>query len=122
MTFGEFKKLNYTDDLPMEYALVQSLYEGKINIFEVTNAYTTALEKERHIKRMRFEEACVNLTQLLSKNYKGKDLKEAQQRAIHTLNMSETFPHNGYNEMYDYTEETKEKWDDFCKMIYGTEL
>ena len=122
MTFGEFKELNYPYDLPMEHALVQSLFEGKINILEVINAYSTALEKERRIKKLRFEEACINLVQLLSGNYEGKDLKEAQQRAIHTLNMSETLPHNVYNSKYSYTEETKKDWDDFCKMIYGENL
>lgn len=122
MTFGEFKQLDYDKDLPMEYALVQSLFEGKINIIEVNNAYSIALEKERRIKDLRFEEACVNLTQLLSGNYKGENLKEAQQRAIHTLNMSRTLPHNIYNEKYSYTEETKNKWDEFCKTIYHEEL
>ena len=122
MTFGEFKQLNYDSDLPMEYALVQSLFEGKINIIEVNNAYSIALEKERRIKHLRFEEACVNLSQLLSGNYKGENLKEAQQRAVHTLNMSRTLPHNIYNEKYSYTEETKKKWDEFCKTIYGEEL
>lgn len=122
MTFGEFKNLNYRDDLPMEDALVQTLFDGKINIIEVNNAYSTALSKERHIRRMRFEEACVNLIQLLSGNYKGRDLKEAQRRAIHTVNMSETFPHNVYNEKYGYTEETKKEWDKFCEMLYGTKL
>ena len=122
MTFGEFKQLGYDSDLPMEYALMQSLFEGKINILEVNNAYSIALEKERRIKRLRFEEACINLTQLLFGNYKGENLKEAQQRAIHTLNMSETLPHNVYNEKYSYTEETKKKWDKFCKNIYGEEL
>lgn len=119
MTYREFKKLGYPEDLPMEYALVQALLGQKINILEVNNAYSMALEKERHIKKMRFEEACVNLTQLLCGNYKGKHLKEAQQRAIHTLNMSETLPHNLYNDMYDYTDETKKNWDEFCKLIYG---
>ena len=119
MTYGEFKSLGYPDDLPMEYALVQTLLKGRIRILEVNNAYAMALDKEKHIRRMRFEEACINLTQLLNGNYKGKHLKEAQQRAIHTLNMSETLPHNLYNEKYDYTEEDKEKWDEFCKTIYG---
>ena len=122
MTFGEFKQLDYDSDLPMEYALVQSLFEGKINIIEVNNAYSIALEKERRIGKQRFEEACVNLSQLLSGNYKGENLKEAQQRAVHTLNMSRTLPHNIYNEKYSYTEETKKKWDEFCKTIYGEEL
>lgn len=122
MTYGEFKSLGYPDDLPMEYALVQTLLKGHIRILEVNNAYAMALDKEKHIRRMRFEEACINLTQLLNGLWKGKDLKEAQQRAIHTLNMSETLPHNIYNEKYDYTEEVKEKWDKFCETIYGEEL
>jgi len=122
MTFGEFKQLGYDNDLPMEYALVQSLLEGKINIIEINNAYSIALEKERRIKNLRFEEACVNLAQLLSGNYKEENLKEAQQRAVHTLNMSRTLPHNVYNKKYSYTEETKKEWDEFCKTIYGEEL
>ena len=119
MTYGEFKKLGYPDDLPMEYALVSALLEEKIDILEVNNAFSRALQEDKHKRRMRFEEACVNLTQLLSGNYKGKDLKEVQQRAIHTLNMSETLPHNIYNDKYDYTDETKKEWDEFCKLIYG---
>lgn len=122
MTFGEFKRLNYSDDLPMEYALVQSLLDKNINILEVNNAYSLALEKESHIKRMKFEEACINLTQLLCGNYKGKNLLEVQQRAIHTLNMSETLPHNLYNSKYEYTDEVKEYWDNHYESTYGVKL
>lgn len=122
MTFGEFRQLNYDKDLPMEYALVQSLFEGKISILEVNNAYVLALEKERRIKGLRFEEACLNLSQLLSGDYSGEDLTEVQQRAVHTLNMSRTLPPNTYNAKYSYTEETKKKWDEFCKTIYDEEL
>lgn len=122
MTYGEFKNLGYVDDLPMEYALVQALLDGKINILEVNNAYSMALERERHIRKMRFEESCINLSQLLCGNYGGNDLKKAQQRAIHTLNMAETLPHNLYNDKYDYTEEIKAEFDKLCKNIYGVEL
>lgn len=122
MTFGEFKQLDYDKDLPMEYALVQSLFEGKISILEVNNAYVLALEKERRIKGLRFEEACLNLSQLLSGAYSGKDLTEVQQRAVHTLNMSRMLPPNTYNAKYSYTEATKKKWDEFCKTIYDEEL
>ena len=122
MTYGEFKQLAYPDSWPMEYVLTQALLDGKIDILSVNNAYAKALETEKHTRKMRFEEACVNLTQILSGNYKGKDLKEVKQRAIHTLNMSETLPHNIYNKEYDYTDEDKKKWDEFCEMIYGTNL
>ena len=119
MTFGEFKNLGYPSILPMEEALVKALLEGKINILEVNNTYSMALERERHDRKMRFEEACININQLLSGNYKGKDLKEVQQRAIHTLNMSETLPHNIYDKEYGYTEDDKKKWDEFYEMLYG---
>ena len=119
MKYGEFKQLNFSADTPLEDVLTETLFKGQLNVNVVLSAYTNAMERDRHMRRMRFEEACVNLTQLLSGNYKGKDLKEAQQRAIHTLNMSETLPHNIYNEKYDYTDETKKTWDEFCKLIYG---
>jgi hypothetical protein len=122
MTFGEFKKLEYPDQLPLELVLSQIMYDGLLSTEQVMSAYTRAIEKDRWKRKMRFEEACTNLTQLLNGLWRGKDLKKAQQRAIHTLNMSETLPHNIYNDMYDYTEETKKEWDEFCEMIYGKEI
>ena len=122
MTYKEFTELGYPGHLPMEYVLAKALYEGKISFTTVVGAHNAALEKERHIRKMRFEEACINLTQLLNGLWKGKELKEAQQRALHTLNMSETLPNNIYNKQYDYTDEVKEKWDGFCEMMYGNKL
>lgn len=122
MTFGEFKQLDYPDDTPMEYVLTEVLFKGLLNVNVVLSAYSRAVERDRHIRRMRFEEACINLTQLLNGNYKGGYLKEAQQRAVHTLNMTETLPKNILNDKYDYTGDVKKKWDEFCKTIYGEEL
>ena len=122
MTFGEFKQLDYPADCPLEYVLTEIMFKGLLNVNVVLSAYSGAIEKDRHIRRMRFEEACINLTQLLNGNYKGKDLKEAQQRAIHTLNLTETLPKNILNSNYDYTDEVKKKWDEFCKTMYGIEL
>jgi hypothetical protein len=122
MTFEQFKNLDYRADTPLEYVLADVLYNQQLDINTVLSSYSHAIERDRQERKMRFEEACVNLTQLLSGNYRGKDLKDAQQRAIHTLDMSETFPHNIYHDKYDYTEETKKKWDEFCTMIYGMKL
>ena len=122
MTYGEFKQLDYSDDTQMEYVLTEVLFKGLLNVNVVLSAYSGAVERDRCIRRLRFEEACVNLMQLLNGNYTGEDLKEAQQRAVHTLNMTETLAKNVLNSKYNYTGDVKKKWDEFCKTIYGEEL
>jgi hypothetical protein len=81
-----------------------------------------AIEKERHLNSMRFEEACINILQLLSKNFEGEDKETAIKRAIHTFNLTKTLvPHICDND-YNYTSEDEKSLDDFCKLIYGTNL
>ena len=122
MKFGEFKQLPYTPDTPMELALVTALYEGRIDVNEVLAAYTRAIEKDRHVRKMRFEEACVCMSQYLCGNWKGKFKRDMQTRMIHIFNRTETLPKNIYNTEYGYTEEDKERWDDLWDLIYGSEL
>lgn len=122
LTFGDIKKMNYNDNLPFEYVLVDLLYKKLIDVNSVLSRYTEALDKERHLNTMRFNEACVNLTQILGGNFKGKERQKAIKRAIHTFNLnSSLFPHV-HDEQYGYSTEDEKEWDDFCKMIYGTDL
>lgn len=123
MNFGDFKRLDYNDVLPMEMVLSDLLYKHKIGFNSVLVAYTTALERERHLKNARFNEACANLTQILSGNFRKKEDKEQMmKRCIHTLNLNGTFPANIYNEQYHYTDEDKAKWDEFCETMYGKDF
>ena len=123
LKFGDIKKMDYDDRLPFELVLVDLLYKKQINVNEVLECYTEALDKERHLNAMRFEEACTNLTQMLSKNFKKKEDKENMyKRAIHTFNLSNSLPKHIYDTEYGYTEQDEKEWDDFCKSMYGTNL
>lgn len=120
--FIDFKKLDYPDSMPMNLVLADMMYKGTLNLWNIIVPYTEAIEKERHLNKMKFEEACVNLTQMLGKNFKGKDKEQAIKRAIHTFNLNKTLVPHIHDDDYGYTEDDEKEWDDFCKLIYGTNL
>lgn len=122
LKFGDIKKLDYDDNMPFELVLVDLLYKKTIDVNYVLSCYTNAIDKERHLNAMRFNEACINLTQILGDNFKGKEKQEAIKRAIHTFNLNTTLVPHVHDEKYDYTSDDEKKWDEFCEMIYGTTL
>lgn len=122
LTFGDIKKLEYNDNLPFEYVLVDLLYKKQIDVNLVLSCYTKALDEERHLNAMRFNEACVNLTQMLGSNFKGKERQKTIKRAIHTFNLNTTLVPHVHDDEYGYTSDDEKEWDDFCKRIYGTDL
>jgi predicted solute-binding protein len=71
---------------------------------------------------MRFNEACINLTQMLGDNFKGKEKQEVIKRAIHTVNLNTSLVPHVHDEKYGYTSDDEKKLDKFCEMIYGTTL
>lgn len=122
LTFGDIKKMDYNDNLPFKYVLVDLLYKKLVDVNSVLSCYTEALDKERHLNDMRFNEACVNLTQILGGNFKGKERQKAIKRAIHTFNLNTTLLPHVHDEQYGYTSDDEKEWDEFCEMIYGTNL
>lgn len=119
MTFGEFKRLDYPDNLPMESVLEQAFYNGQINFLATVVAYEHSLNKKLHRKDSLFNEASTVITMGLSGNWKGKHKPTLIKRAIHILNLNKTFPKNIYNEEYRYTDGDKKEWDEFVKIHYG---
>lgn len=122
LRFGDIKEMDYNDNLPFKYVLVDLLYKKLIDVNFVLSCYTEALDKERHLNAMRFEEACINLTQMLGKNFKGEYKRKAIKRAIHTFNLTKTLVPHIHDEEYGYSEKDEKEWDEFCKTIYGTDL
>ena len=122
MEFGEFKCLHYDDKCPMEYALVDALYQGKIDVNEVLSAYTRALQKERYENAMRFEESCCVLSMHLGGYFKGEDKKKLTKRTIHIYNKTRTLAKNVWNEKHGYTPQDDAEWEEFCERIYGCKL
>ena len=122
LRFGDIKKMNYNDNLPFKYVLVDLLYKKLVDVNSVLSCYTEALDKERHLNAMRFNEACVNLTQILGGNFKGKEKQKAIKHAIHTFNLNSSFFPHVHDEQYGYSTEDEKEWDEFCEMIYGTDL
>ena len=122
MKFIDFKHLDYPDDMPIEDILSDLMYKKQINVNTILLSYTNAIERENHINYMRFEEACVNITQLLGKHFKGEDKIEAIKRAIHTFNLNHSLVKYVHDKQYNYTKEDEDKWDRFCRLIYGTTL
>jgi fumarylacetoacetate (FAA) hydrolase family protein len=122
LKFGDIKKLEYDDNMPFELVLADLLYKKTIDVNYVLSCYTNAIDKERHLNAMRFNEACINLTQILGDNFKGKEKQEVIKRAIHTFNLNTSLVPHVHDEKYDYTSDDEKKWDEFCEMIYGTNL
>lgn len=122
LTFSDIKRMDYNDNLPFKYVLVDLLYKKVIDVNFVLSCYTEALDKERHLNAMRFNEACTNLTQILGGNFKGKDKEKAIKRAIHTFNLNKSIVPHIHDEKYGYTSYDEKEWDEFCKLIYGTDL
>ena len=120
MNWGEFKKLDYHDDMPMEKVLSEAFYKKQIDFLASTVAYTYALEKTKHRQESLFNEASTVITMWLSGNWKKpKDKESLFKRAVHIFNLNKTFPSNIYNEQYGYTEEDKKEWDNQMKLHYG---
>jgi hypothetical protein len=125
MTLDDFLKLaeNYSKSLPMEMVLSDLMFKGKLDTNTILLSYTSALEKERHILNSRFNEAAINLTQILSGNFKKKEQKEeVYKRAIHTYNLNKSIVPHIHDTKYGYTEEDEKKWDKFCETKYGVKL
>ena len=122
LKFGDIKKMDYNDNLPFNFVLVDLLYKKMIDVNSVLSCYTEALDKERHLNTMRFEEACVNLTQMLGKFFRGKEKQKAIKRAIHTFNLNSSLVPHIHDKEYGYTSDDEKEWDEFCEMIYGTNL
>lgn len=122
LRFTDFKNLDYPDDMPMNLVLADMMYKGQLDTNFIMSCYTDAIERERHLNAMRFEEACVNLTQILGDSFKGKQRDGVVKRAIHTFNLTKTLVPHVHDGKYEYTDEDEKKWDEFCKIIYGTDL
>ena len=122
LKFGDIKKMDYNDNSPFKYVLVDLLYKKVIDVNFVLSCYTDALDKERHLNAMRFNEACTNLTQMLGDNFKGDDRQKAIKRAIHTFNLNTTLVPHVHDAKYGYTSDDEKEWDEFCEMIYDTDL
>ena len=120
MTYAEFKELEFPGIMPMENVLAQALFDRKIDVSEILNAYYHALEAERHKLTSQFEEACVCLNMHLSKSWKGENRKKLEKRMIHILNKSKTLPIHLYDKEYNYTnEDEKEQEEDYTMHYYG---
>lgn len=122
LKFIDFKNLDYPDGTPMNLVLADLMYKGLIDTNTIMSCYTEAIEKDRHLNAMRFEEACVNLTQMLGDNFKGKEKQKVIKRAIHTFNLNTTLVPHVHDTKYGYTSDDEKEWDDFCKTIYGANL
>ena len=117
MTYGEFINLGFDPSAPMESVLAMAMFDGLIDFAEVMRAHNDAVTKQNMLNKCRFNEACINLVQLLCKNFEGEDLLKAQKRALHTLGVSEW---GGlWDSLYDYTVEDKNALDEEMVKRYG---
>lgn len=122
MKWKDFRNIPYEPNLEIEDVLTDALYNHYIDINTVIVAYTKALERERTKQAMRFNEACINLTQMLGTNFKGEHKKNAIKRAIHTFNLNTTLVPHIHDEQYGYTKDDEREWDEFCETIYGSDF
>lgn len=121
LTFADIKNLTYPDFCPIEKVLEDLLIKRIININELLESYTNAIERERHQEKCKFSEAITVLVQKLSDNFKDQQ-DDINKRAIHIISGSKLMPENLYHEKYGYTEEDKKFWDEIFKDVYGFNL
>ena len=120
MKFRDIKKLDYPDEFEFEWILVDLFYKHYVDLHKAIEAYTEALEKEKHKQTSRFNEACLNIHQMLC-GFRGKEKEKVLKRAIHCFNLNKTMVSNIHDHKVGYTEEDKKEWDEFCNKIYGIE-
>ena len=123
MTLDDFLKVidgNYPKHMPLEYVLADLMFKRELDVNTILASHTSALERERHLLSSRFNEAVINLTQMLDDKFANKE--DVYKRAIHTFNLNKTLVPHIYDKKYGYTEEDEKKWDDFCESLYGTNL
>lgn len=119
LTFKDIKNLDLEDNTPINLVILYLLRKHMIDVNTILTIHTSILESEVTDNKMKFEEACVNILQLLDDN-PGWDKKEVAKRAIHTFNMTQSLPKGILDKKYDYSEEDKQRFDEFYKKIYGT--
>ena len=122
LKFGDIKKMDYNDNLPFKFVLIDLLYKKVIDVNFVLSCYDNAINKERYLNAMRFNEACTNLSLILGGNFKGKEKQEVIKRAIHAFNINTSLVPHVHDAKYGYTSDDEKEWDEFCEMIYGTDL
>jgi hypothetical protein len=66
--FCDIKKMDHNDDLPFKYVLVDLLYKKLIDVNFVLSCYTDAIDKERHLNAMRFND---DISEETKKSYIG---------------------------------------------------
>ena len=123
MTLGGFLNVidgNYPKYMPLEHVLADLMFKRKLDVNTILASHASALEKERHLLNSRFNEAVINLTQILDDKFTNKE--DVYKRAIHTFNLNKTLVPHIHDAQYGYTEEDEKKWDDFCESTYGTNL
>lgn len=120
MTFRDLKNLDYPDFMPIESVLEDLMYKGGLDFVSLSNRYVKSLEKHKFEMEMKFEEAALCISQILSGNFKKEPYKsQSIKRAIHIFNCNKTFVKDILNKQYGYTEEDLKQWDEFCKNTYG---
>lgn len=123
MTFGDFKRLDYSDNIPISKVIEDLMHDNIIDYAMLSTCYVKSLENRIHEHKSKFNEATTSLMQLLCGNFtKDEDRDKIVKRAIHIMNLNkEMFPHI-LDSKYGYAKEDEEYWDNFCKRVYGTTL
>ena len=114
------EQYDYPKHMPLELVLADLMFKREIDVNTILASHARALEKERHLLSSRFNEAVINLTQMLDDKFAKRE--DVYKRAIHTINLNKTLVPHIHDAKYGYTEEDEKKWDDFCESMYGTNL
>lgn len=123
MTLDDFLKVidgNYPKYMPLDYVLADLMFKREIDVNTILASHTSVLERERLLLNSRFNEAVINLTQMLDDEFAKRE--DVYKRTIHTINLNKTLVPHIHDAKYGYTEEDEKKWDDFCESLYGTNL
>ena len=120
LTFGDVKKMDYSDSIPFNFVLIDLLLNRKIDVNYILSCYSNAIEQEKDLYISRFNESCVNILQLISDESKGD--KEFIKRSLHTVGINRSFNSSYLREKHGYTDKDEKNYDELCEQIYGTNL
>lgn len=125
-TFRDFKNLDYPEELPLEYILIDLMYKGDIDVNFILSTYSKAIEKDRKLQESRYHEACTSMFPFIIDKRRKKKFSEQElsdiNRAIHILDISNSFNIDNYKELFGYTDADEKEWDNFCITLWGSNL
>lgn len=116
MNFGQLKKLDYNDNMPIEQVLEDLMFKGDLDYVVLSMMYTQALEKKKNIADARFIESATCNNILLSKRNPSIEDKK---RALHIGMQCKNMNWDELKTKLNYTPQDNYDLAQLCETLYG---